>query len=137
MTLMPFRDVALRLSAVAVALAAGALPVRAAAPELAMLSTLERGGWDVKVRGEDSRSRLCLRQGTELIQIRHRQTACSRTVIEDGANAVVVSYSCPGNGYGRTTIRRESTRLVQIETQGIENGLPFHFAAEARHAGGC
>jgi hypothetical protein len=112
-------------------------PATAQGPELVMLDGLQGGAWDVRVRGEDAGSRVCLRTGRELIQIRHRADRCSRVVIEDGASAVTVQYSCPGNGYGRTTIRKETPQLVQINSQGIEGGVPFHFNAEARRAGAC
>jgi hypothetical protein len=58
-------------------------------------------------------------------------------VIDDTPNEMTVQYTCPGNGYGRTHIRRESDHLVQIDSQGIEDGLPFAFTAEARWAGAC
>ena len=58
-------------------------------------------------------------------------------MIEDGANAVTVQYTCQGSGYGRTQIKRETSRLVQIESQGIAGGLPFEFTAEARRVGDC
>jgi predicted subunit of tRNA(5-methylaminomethyl-2-thiouridylate) methyltransferase len=58
-------------------------------------------------------------------------------VVEDRADQVTVQYTCRGRGYGRTTIRRETGRLVQIQTQGIAEGLPFDFAAEARRMGDC
>jgi len=112
-------------------------PATAQAPELAMLAGLQDGGWDVRIRGQDGASKVCLRTGQELIQVRHKGERCSRVVVEDGANAVTVQYSCPGNGYGRTTIRKETAQLVQINSQGIEDGLPFHFNAEARRTGGC
>jgi hypothetical protein len=48
-----------------------------------------------------------------------------------------VQYTCRGRGYGRTHIRRETSRLVQIDTQGIADGRPFAFAAEARRVGDC
>ena len=48
-----------------------------------------------------------------------------------------VQYTCRGKGYGRTQIRRESNRLVQIDSQGIADGLPFSFSAEARRVGDC
>ena len=112
-------------------------PATAQAPELAMLDGLQDGGWDVRIRGEDNSSRVCLRTGRELIQIRHRGGRCSHVTVEDGASAVTVQYSCPGNGYGRTTIRKETPQLVQINSQGIEGGVPFHFNAEARRTGGC
>jgi hypothetical protein len=50
---------------------------------------------------------------------------------------VVVQYTCRGKGYGRTHIRRETGRLVQIDSQGIAGGLPFEFSAEARRVGDC
>ncbi len=40
-------------------------------------------------------------------------------------------------GSGRTTIRVETPRLVQIETQGIADQSPFAFSAEARRIGTC
>lgn len=129
----------LRVPAIALGLAAGVLlaPAVAQAPELAMLEGLQDGAWDIRVRGEDGSNKVCLRTGHELIQVRHRGERCSRIVVEDAANAVTVQYSCPGNGYGRTTIRKETAQLVQINSQGIEKGLPFHFDAEARRSGGC
>jgi hypothetical protein len=112
-------------------------PATAQTPQLVMLDGLQAGSWDVRIRGEDGVSRVCVRNGRELIQIRHRADRCSRVVDQDGAASVTVQYSCPGNGYGRTTIRKETAQLVQINSQGIEGGLPFHFNAEARRTGGC
>ena len=40
-------------------------------------------------------------------------------------------YTCPGAGHGRTSIRSETNRLVQIDTQGIADGKPFSQAIEA------
>jgi len=112
-------------------------PVAAQAPELAMLSGLRDGAWDIKIRGEDTRSRLCVHRGREFIQIRHKQQACERVVVEDTASQVTVHYSCPKAGFGQTTIRKETATLVQISTQGVEGRLPFNFGAEARYAGAC
>jgi hypothetical protein len=64
-------------------------------------------------------------------------SACSRYVVEDGADKVTVQYTCRGNGYGRTSIRRETAGLLQIESQGVAGGLPFQFKAEARRIGAC
>jgi len=63
--------------------------------------------------------------------------SCDRLVVEDGPSEVTVQYTCRGQGYGRTSIRRETSRLVQIQSQGIRNGLPFEFSAEARRVGDC
>ncbi|WP_321164519.1 DUF3617 domain-containing protein [Tsuneonella troitsensis] len=112
-------------------------PAAAQAPSLAMLSALEDGQWEIRFRdGRESR-RMCLRSGTELIQLQHSGPACSRFIVDDGASEVTVQYTCKGNGYGRTNIRRESASLVQIDSQGIAAGLPFAFTAEARRLGPC
>ena len=113
-----------------------ALPVIAHSAELAMLDTLAKGAWDLRIRDGGSQ-RICVRDGRELIQIRHRQPGCSRFIVEDGSDQVVVQYTCRGNGYGRTSIRREASGLVQIETQGIIDGAPFAIRGEARHNGAC
>lgn len=113
------------------------LPVAAQAPSLAMLDRLERGEWQVRFRDSGEQRRVCLRTGRELIQLRHRDPDCSRYIVEDGLGQVTIQYSCPGNGYGRTSIRRESASLAQVESQGIADGKPFQFTAEARRIGPC
>lgn len=72
-----------------------------------------------------------------MIQLRHSDVRCSHVVVTDEPAEVTVQYTCPGKGYGRTQIRQESRKLVQIHSQGIADGLPFSFSAEARHRGGC
>lgn len=107
-------------------------------PSLAMLDRLDPGLWAIHPRDETgNETRLCAGSGRRLIQIRHSAETCRQFVIEDGPGAVTVQYTCPGKGYGRTRLRFENARLVQLETQGIENGLPFNFAAEARRVASC
>jgi hypothetical protein len=114
-----------------------AVPGFAQGTGLAMLSTLTKGEWTIKQRGGVPDRKICVRTGAELIQLRHRETGCNQFVVEDGAARVTVQYTCPGNGYGRTSIRRETSTLVQLETQGIHDGTPFQFLAEARRTGTC
>jgi hypothetical protein len=114
-----------------------ALPAAAQSDSLLMLRGLAKGEWTIKVRDGSPERKICIRSGEELIQLRHRESNCNRFVVEDAANRVTIQYTCPGNGYGRTNIRRETGALVQIESQGISGGLPFQFAAEARRTGGC
>lgn len=102
-----------------------------------MLEGLSKGEWTIKSRDGSADRKICVRTGRELIQLRHPEPDCSRFVVEDGSNKVTVQYTCPGNGYGRTNIRKETDALVQIESQGIATGLPFQFAAEARRTGDC
>jgi hypothetical protein len=126
---------ALGLAALAASLIG--VPVAAQSGELAMLSSLTKGGWNLRVRDDGTQQRLCVRDGREFIQIQHRQAGCSRFVVQDDADHVVVQYTCRGDGYGRTSIRREGAGLVQIQSQGIKDGTPFSIMAEARHSGSC
>lgn len=128
---------AVRAGAIGAATALAAVPTAAQAPELAMLGALTKGAWTLRIRDESSQQRICVRDGQEFIQLRHRQPGCSRFVVQDDADEVIVQYTCRGNGYGRTSIRRESNALVQIESQGIIDGAPFSITGEARHAGSC
>lgn len=113
------------------------IPLAGHAAELGMLDSLTKGAWTLRIRDDGSTQRICLRDGRELIQIRHKQPGCSRFVVRDTADEVVVQYTCRGNGYGRTSIRREGNGLVQIQSQGIIDGAPFSISGEARHGGSC
>lgn len=124
------------LSLTLLAIGAG-VPVQAQNASLAMLDGLAKGEWTLRFRDGAAPRRICLKSGQELIQLRHRDPGCSRFVVDDATQQVTVHYTCPGNGYGRTSIRRETGGLVQIESQGIADGLPFQFTAEARRTGSC
>lgn len=128
----------LRTAVVFGGLAALAAPAIGQKPALAMLEQLDKGRWELRIRGEGgSVQRLCLPDMRRLIQLRHPAATCERLVVDDDATQVTVQYTCRGQGYGRTHIRRETNRLVQIDSQGIADGLPFSFAAEARRVGDC
>ena len=119
-------------------LAAIAVPAYGQKPVLAMLDQLEPGAWELRERGDGGIvQNLCLDSGRKLIQLRHPGVPCSSVVIEDQPNDVTVQYTCRGRGYGRTHVRRETNGLVQVDGQGIANGLPFSFVAEARKVGVC
>jgi hypothetical protein len=118
-------------------LACLAAPGLAQGNGLAMLGTLAKGEWTIKHRDGLPDRKICVRSGQELIKLMHRESGCSQFVVEDGAAKVTVQYTCPGNGYGRTSIRRETPALVQLESQGIHDGLPFQLTAEARRTGSC
>ena len=122
--------------ALGASLAVVAAPVLAQA-SLAMLDSLDKGGWELRYRDGSTARKVCLRSGREFIQLRHRGSGCNRFVVEDGAREVTIQYTCRGNGYGRTSIRKETGSLVQIDSQGIADGKPFEFSAEARRTGSC
>ncbi len=110
----------------------------AQAPELVLLDGLKKGAWVLKSRGStEEGERVCLGDPKLLLQIKHSGASCSRYVIEDSPQNLRVSYKCGGLGHGVTTIRGESSGLVQIQSQGIENNAPFSFSVEARHVGSC
>lgn len=129
----------MRLSAamLAVPAAAAGYPATAQAPELPMLSSIERGLWQLRYRSGTGPRNICVRSGQELIKLKHGGSDCSRFVVENGAKQVTVQYTCQGNGYGRTSIRKETASLVQIDSQGISGGMPFELSAEARRTGAC
>lgn len=121
-----------------IAASLSAVAVPAETPSLAMLDALEKGTWELRQRGNSALVRsFCLGDARMFIQLQHPRSGCSRYVIADGAEEVTVHYTCPGAGHGRTTVRHETNRLVQIDTQGISGGAPFSHAYEARRTGGC
>ena len=128
-----------RFSAAAIAmggLLALAAPVLGQRPPLAMLNGLDKGTWELRMRDKGGAvERICLNDPRRLIQLRHPSNQCDRVVVRDDANEVTVQYTCHGHGYGRTRIRRETNRLIQLDSQGIADGLPFAFDAEARWSG--
>lgn len=136
--LKSFRPVG-NLAALAIATAVlAAVPTRAGSDRLGMLDTLQPGQWELRVREPGAGpQRICIPNGRTFIQLRHQSDVCDRFVVGESAGEVTVQYTCRGRGYGRTRIRREAATLVQIDSQGIANGLPFEFTAEARRVGPC
>jgi hypothetical protein len=116
-------------------LAAG--PILGAEPQLGMLDQLAPGKWEMRDRSGAITERICVPHGRQLVQLRHPGPLCDTYVIQDQPNEVVVQYTCRGRGYGRTHIRRETNRLVQMDGTGIADGLPFDFVFEARRVGDC
>ncbi len=114
-----------------------AAPSLAQGPQLQALDKLASGNWELRNRSDGTRQHVCVRNGRELIQLRHPQSGCNRVIVEDGSDRVDVQYTCQGHGYGRTQIRRETAVIAQIDSQGVLDGRPFQFSAEARRTGGC
>ena len=55
----------------------------------------------------------------------------------DGPISTVIQYSCPGGGFGRSTLTMITPRSLRIETQGISDNLPFNYVLQARRVGDC
>ncbi len=125
------------LAAVA-ALAAPASSQRGGA--VSALGKLQPGLWQLRVLGTATPARpapVCIGDPTVLAQIQHRNTPCSRLVVAQNDEGATVHYTCPAGGYGQTSLRVETPRLVQIDTQGIADNVPFAYRAEARLVGQC
>jgi hypothetical protein len=103
-----------------------------------MLTRLESGQWELRAGAANARiANICLGNPILLTQPRHAAAPCTRDVVAADADSMTVNYSCPGLGRGRTTIRIETPRLVQIDSQGLDHGMPFALRAEARRVGPC
>lgn len=109
-------------------------PGEGAAP---MLARLEAGQWELRGAGNARIAAICLGNPILLTQPRHGATPCTRDVVAADADSMTVNYSCPGVGRGRTTLRFETPRLVQIDSQGLDRGMPFALRAQARRTGPC
>ncbi len=106
--------------------------------DLSLFNTLERGQWNLRAVGAEAPfTKICLGNPELLTQIQHAGAACELYVIRSTANSVTVSYTCKGQGQGLTTIRKESNRIIHIQSQGIHNNAPFSFSVEGRKIGPC
>lgn len=107
-------------------------------PELEALSGLEQGEWELKEHGGASAPRrLCIGDAAQLLQPHHPGRQCKRFVLENSAQRVAVTYDCARAGQGRTALRVETARLVQIDSQGVSGGAPFAMTIEGRRVGAC
>jgi hypothetical protein len=103
------------------------------------LAKLQQGLWQFRVLGEGGSqpAPVCIGDPSVLAQLQHRNTPCSRLVVSQDGERATVHYTCPAGGYGQTSLRVETPRLVQIDTQGISGNVPFAYRAEARLVGSC
>lgn len=109
-----------------------------AASQLQALSSVEAGLWDLRsTSGRDVSRSMCVTDPAVLLQLGHPGRTCSRFPIVNQPKNADVYYSCAGAGQGQTRLRVETSRLVQIETQGFLYQDPFSFSFEARRIGDC
>lgn len=102
------------------------------------LDMIQPGLWQLKSRQSPGVNRsVCVADVRALLQVQHGAAMCNRFVISSSARETTVHYTCPGSGHGRTTIRVETPRLIQIESQGIARREPFSLAFEGRRSGDC
>ena len=117
---------------------AGAV-ARPAGTDLTALAQLEPGLYQVRQLGAErmQAQSICVADPAVLLQLKHRGAPCSRLVLDNGPKGATVHYTCPANGYGRTSLRVETPRLAKIDTQGLADNAPFAYRAEARRIGAC
>ena len=126
---------ALGLAGLAALAAAPALAL--SLPSIAALSQLERGRWVVSDSEAGERHSVCLGDPMTLVRLEHPGGVCSGELLASEASGGTIQYRCPGRGFGHTSIRVETPRLVRVDTQGLADGRPFAYRAEARRVGEC
>jgi hypothetical protein len=126
----------LLLGAILVATAPAATQER---KRLNVFSRTEPGLWELHEFGNPSAPRLtlCLADPQVLMQVEHRGLPCSSLVLADDKQSATVHYTCPASGYGRTSVRWISPRVITVDTQGIRDKRPFAYRADARRVRGC
>ncbi|MFM7027241.1 MAG: DUF3617 domain-containing protein [Chakrabartia sp.] len=108
------------------------------AADLLILHRIEPGLWDIRPKDtRDGGRTMCVADPAVLLSLGHPGQSCSRFAISNEANQAVVHYTCSGTGSGQTSLRVETPRLLQIETQGILRQTPFQMGFEARRLGTC
>lgn len=108
------------------------------ADSMPALAMVQPGQWLLKSRVSAAENRsLCISDVRALLQVQHGATMCNRFVISNTPRETTVHYTCPGSGHGRTTIKVETPRLIQIESQGIARQEPFAVELEGRRIGEC
>lgn len=105
----------------------------AAAPSV--LAGVDGGLWEIT--GQGPPARLCIGDPLLLAVYEHRSSSCRRSVLRSDGQSAVVSYSCSGGGFGQSQLSLLTPRSLQIDTQGILGGEPYHYVLDARRLGDC
>jgi len=101
------------------------------------LAQVERGQWELRGPSGATIGAVCLGDPMLLAQPVRTPQPCTSEIASSDTHVVTVNYVCPGMGRGRTLLRVETPRLVQIDSQGLSNGTPFALRAQARRTGPC
>lgn len=108
-----------------------------AAQRPSSLSRVEGGLYEIDMIGEGSRPRICIADPMQFASYEHRGKQCARDIVSDGPNGMVVTYTCNGGGFGRSTVKALTPRSLRVDTQGIADGAPFQYVFQARRVGVC
>ena len=129
----------LRLGLLFLVAFAGVAAVMPQLQRIGAMAGVEPGIWSIHAldRGETDVAPYCVADPTRLLQFRHPNATCSRYVIADTPRIATIQYSCPGAGWGRTSVRVISPTMLRLDTQGIADNAPFALSAVARRLGDC
>lgn len=111
----------------ALILAAASLPRAMAGP----------GEWEISKTAGSHGERVCLPDAAMLMQWEHRGKPCARTIVNASIDGADVHYTCPGGGFGTSSVQVLTPRSIKIQTQGIAGGQPFAYVVHARRVGDC
>jgi hypothetical protein len=126
------------LCAGVVLLGAALAPVGDDKVKLTALGSLEPGLWQLReLDGDGAPQSLCAGDLAALMRTEHPNAPCTSTVIADEPKSATIHYSCAAQGFGRTSLRVETSKLAKIDTQGIAGNVPFAHRLLARHVGAC
>lgn len=121
------------LTVAAAAAPAAGLPIPDFQPGLYRVTPV-----DPDSRASEKPRFICAASPSSLLHLRHGNAAgCQNQLVQPGTNRIVVNYSCPAHGWGRSELRREIPGLYQLDTQGINGREPFAMRAEIRRVGDC
>lgn len=109
----------------------------AGAAQIAALTEVTGGEWQLKEIGGTETKTVCLADPAMLFQVQHPTATCKRNVIDSEAKAATVQYSCASGGSGRTTLTVRSSQSIKVETQGMSGGAPFAIDYDAKRIGDC
>jgi hypothetical protein len=129
----------LRLGLVSIAASVGVAAAMPQAQRVNAMTGVQPGLWAIHAldKGESDVPAFCVADPSRLLQFRHPGATCSRLIITDTPRVATIQYSCPGAGWGRTSVRVISPEQLRLDTQGIADNAPFALAAEAHRVGDC
>ena len=120
----------------------------AAAPVSYLLfsqNNFEPGLWTIRPLDTATRAlignnnRQCLRTSEALAHAGFdvRGKLCTHKIVENSMDRLVLIYSCPHAGSGRTEIVRDARNHFTVNSQGVDEEGPFGVYAEYVRSGDC
>ena len=127
-----------RMTAPLLMLVALAATSALAATRPSALAQAKPGQWELSgLPSSKAPVRSCVADLKQLLTLEHRSGRCKETVLSDDGTQMKVQFSCPGGGFGTTSVRVITPRSLRIETQGIASKSPYGYLVQARRIGEC